>query len=80
MTQREQVAITSRVFCLAAIFGLTLVGRNSSLIQSVVAVITVGALSAYVAYSIGRTTLVLLTAETIVVGLVMGLTYPTLSS
>ena len=76
MTQREQVAITSRVFCLAAIFGLTLVGRNSSLIQSVVAVITVGALSAYVAYSIGRTTLVLLTAETMVVGLVMGLTYP----
>ncbi len=47
--------------------------RNSSLIQTVVAVITVGALSAYVSYSIGRTTVVLLTAETIVVGLVMGL-------
>ena len=51
MSQREQVAITSRVFCLAAVLGLTLVGGSSSLIQTVVTVITVGALSGYVSWS-----------------------------
>ena len=76
MSQREQVAITSRVFCLAAVLGLTLVGHNSSLIQTVVTVITVGALSGYVSYITGHTSLVVLTAETVIVGLIMGLTFP----
>lgn len=77
MSQREQVAITSRVFCLAAIFGLTLVARNGAAIQTVIAVAVVGAMSAYVSYAIGRTTLLTLTAETLVVGVITGLTYPT---
>jgi signal transduction histidine kinase len=77
VNQREQVAITSRLFCLAAIFGLTLVLRDPRTTQAVVAVTAVGAMSAYVAYSLGRTTLVLLTAETLVVGLLMGLAFPT---
>jgi signal transduction histidine kinase len=77
LSQREQVAITSRVFCLAAVFGLALVSRNGPAIQTVIAVAVVGAMSAYVSYAIGRTTLVLLTAETLVVGVIAGLTYPT---
>ncbi len=76
MSQREQVAVTSRVFCLAAIFGLTLVGRDAAIIQTVVVIIVIGAMSTYVSYAIGRTTLVILTAETLLVGLVMGLTFP----
>jgi signal transduction histidine kinase len=76
LSQREQVAITSRVFCLAAVLGLALVGGSSSLIQTVVTVITVGALSGYVSYITGHTSLVVLTAETVIVGLVMGLTFP----
>ena len=77
MNQREQVAITSRVFCLAAIFGLTLVSRDAGTIAAVVGVTAVGAMSAYLAYTLGRTTLVLLTTETFVVALLMGLVYPT---
>jgi signal transduction histidine kinase len=77
LSQREQVAITSRVFCLAAIFGLTLVSRNDVAIQTVIAVAVVGAMSAYVSYAVGRTTLLTLTAETLVVGTITGLTYPT---
>ena len=76
MSQREQVAVTSRVFCLAAIFGLTLVARNGLAIQTVVAVAVVGAMSAYVSYAVGRTTLISLTAETLVVGVITGLSYP----
>ena len=75
MNQREQIAITSRIFCLAAIFGLTLVSHDPGTIEVVVAVCAVGAMSAYVASSLGRTTLVLLTAETLIVSLLMGLTY-----
>ena len=76
MTQREQVAITSRVFCLAAILGLALVARNGVALQAVVVVAVVGAMSVYVSYVIGRTTLVTLTAETLVVGVVTGLAFP----
>jgi signal transduction histidine kinase len=76
LNQREQVAITSRVFCLAAIFGLTLVMRDAGTVEAVVGVTAVGAMSAYVAFTLGRTTLVLLTTETLVVGLLMGLAYP----
>ena len=58
MTQREQVAITSRVFCLAAILGLALVARNAIVDperSSLVAVVG-GACPAYVSYVIGHTT------------------------
>ena len=77
MSQREQVAITSRVFCLAAILGLSVVSRDAASIQTVVAVCVIGAMSAYISYAIGRTTLVTLTAETVLVGIVMALTFPT---
>jgi signal transduction histidine kinase len=70
------VAITSRVFCLAAILGLTVVARDSTTIRAVIAVTVVAAMSAYIAYALSRTTLVILTAETLVVGLIMGLTFP----
>ena len=76
MNQREQIAITSRVFCLAAILGLSLVLHDPGTIEVVVAVCAVGGISAYIASLLGRTTLVLLTAETLVVALLVGLTYP----
>ena len=76
MSQREQVAITSRVFCLAAILGLSLVARDATSIQTVIAVCVIGAMSAYVSYATGRTTLLSLTAETLLVGIVMALTFP----
>ena len=76
MSQREQVAVTSRVFCLAAILGLSLLSGNSILIQAVIAVCVIGAMSSYVSYAIGNTTLVSLTAETVLVGIVMALAFP----
>ena len=57
MSQREQVAITSRVFCLAAILGLSVVAGDAASIQAVIAVCVIGAMSAYVSYATGRTTL-----------------------
>src|ERR1700759_4879351 len=39
-------------------------------------VAVVGGVSAYVSYVIGHTTLVTLTAETLVVGIIAGLTFP----
>ena len=76
MTQREQVAITSRVFCLAAILGLAFVARDGTTILTILVVGVIGAMSVYVSYAIGRTTLVTLTAETLVAGVVTGLTFP----
>ena len=38
----------------------------------------VGAMSAYISYATGRTTLLSLTAETLLVGIVMTLSFPTL--
>ena len=77
MNQREQVAITSRVFCLAAIFGVALLSRDVATIQAVLTVIVVGAMSAYISYVTHSTSLLTLTAETLVVGLIMGITFPT---
>ncbi len=76
MNQREQIAVTSRIFCLAAIFGLSLVARDAVSIQTVLAVAVVGAMSAYLSYVLGNTTLIGLTAETVLVGIVMALTFP----
>jgi signal transduction histidine kinase len=76
LTQREQVAITSRVFCLAAILGLALVARDAQVIATVGLVGIVGGVSAYVSYAMRRTTLVTLTAETLVVSIIAGLTFP----
>ncbi|MEP7091527.1 MAG: hypothetical protein ABI776_15620, partial [Nocardioidaceae bacterium] len=77
MSPREQVAISSRVFCLAAVFGVSLLSGSPASIQSVIAVLVVGAMSAYVSYATRRTTLTMLTAETLAVALIMGLTFPT---
>jgi signal transduction histidine kinase len=76
LNQREQVAITSRVFCVAAVLGLALVTRDISAVRAVLAVLVVAALSAYVSRATGGTRLVTLTAETLVVGVVMGLSFP----
>ena len=76
MSQREQVAVTSRIFCLAAILGVALIVRDPTAIQAVVAVLVVGAMSTYVSFATGGTALLTLTAELLVVSLVTGLTYP----
>ena len=76
MTQREQVAVTSRVCCLVAVFGLSFFLHREHTLQAVLAVAAIGAMSAYVSYVTARTNLVILTGETLLVGLVMGLTYP----
>ena len=74
MRPGEQVAISSRVFCLAAVLGVSLVSGISSSVQAVVAVLVVGGMSAYISYVTRRTTLVILTVETLAVALIMGLT------
>ena len=76
MTPREQVAISSRIFCLAAVFGVSLVTGNAVSIQTVAAVVVVGGMSAYVTYAIRRTTLPMVTAEALAVALIMGATLP----
>jgi len=73
LSQREQVAVTSRIFCLAAVLGVALLPGQVSPVHAVVAVLVVGAMSTYVSYATGRTSLVTLTAEILVVALVMGL-------
>ena len=57
MSQREQVAITSRVFCLAAILGLSVVAGDAKTIQTVVAVCVIGAMSANVPSAAPRSSL-----------------------
>ncbi len=76
MTQVEQVALSSRVFCLAAVFGLALISGDASTIQGLVAVAVVAAMSTYVSVVTPRAALWAVTAEALIVGLVMGLTYP----
>ncbi len=77
MTQQDQVALTSRVFCLAAIFALALVSGDPAVIQGVVVVSAVAALSTYISLVMSSTSIWAITIETLVVGLVMGLTFPT---
>jgi signal transduction histidine kinase len=76
LTDREQVAITSRVFCIAAVVGIALASRDTGALRGVAAVLVVGALSVYLARVTGGTRLFALTTETLVVALVMGLTFP----
>ena len=76
MTQRDKVAVNSRIFCLAAILGLALVTRSPGAMQVVLAVAVVAALSSYVLWVSEAATLVTLTAECLLVGLIMGLTFP----
>ncbi|MGA8210638.1 MAG: histidine kinase [Nocardioidaceae bacterium] len=75
MSQREQVAVTSRVFCLAALLGVALILRDAATIQTVAVILVVGGLSTYVSYATGGTALVTLTGEALVVSLVMGLSF-----
>jgi signal transduction histidine kinase len=76
MNQREQIAVLSRVFCLAAILGLTLVTDDPTTLRAVCAIIVLGAIAASVSLVIGRTTLVVLTGESLLVGLIVGWTLP----
>jgi len=76
VTQREQVAVSSRVFCLAAIFALALLSGDSEVVQGVIAVTAVAAMSTYVSLLVSSTSLWALAIETLVVGLVMGTTFP----
>jgi signal transduction histidine kinase len=76
LTQRDRVALTSRVFCLAAVFGLALVAGNASTIQALVAVAAVAAMSTYVSVLTPSAALWAVTAESLIVGLIMGLNYP----
>jgi hypothetical protein len=76
LTDREQVAVTSRVFCIAAVIGIALVSRDTGALAGVAAVLVVGALSVYLSRVTGGTRLVTLTAETVLVAVVMGLTFP----
>lgn len=77
MTQQDQVALTSRVFCLAAIFALSLIAGDPSVVQGVVAVTAVAALSTYVSLILASPSIWAITAETLVAGVILGLTYPT---
>ena len=70
------MAISSRVFCLAAVLGLALVSGNASSIQTVLAVLVVGAMSTYVTYATHRTNMATLMVESLAVALIMGLTFP----
>jgi signal transduction histidine kinase len=76
LTDREQVAITSRVFCIAAVIGIALVSRDTGALEGVVAVLVVGTFSVCLSRLTGGTRLLPLTAETVVVALVMGLSFP----
>jgi signal transduction histidine kinase len=76
LTQQNQVAVASRAFCLAAIFALALLSGDADVIQGVVTVTAVAALSTYVSLILASTSIWAITIETLVVGLVMGLTYP----
>jgi signal transduction histidine kinase len=73
---REQVAISCRVFGLAAVFGVWLVTGVGSSTRSVVVVVVVGGLAAYVTYVTRRTALVMLAAETTAVAVVLGADFP----
>lgn len=77
MTQQDQVALTSRVFCLAAIFALSLIAGDPSVIQGVVAVTAVAAMSTYVSLLLPSPSVWAVTAETLVAGAILGLTFPT---
>jgi signal transduction histidine kinase len=72
LTQRGQVALTSRAFCLAAVFCLSVVTSDSRAIRACVVVLVAGALSVYVSRLLGTMSIVALTVETLVVASVMG--------
>ena len=76
MTDRERVAISSRAFCIAAVIGIALASRDTGAFEGVAAVLVVGAMSVYVSRLTGGTRLLTLTVETLVVALVMGLSFP----
>jgi signal transduction histidine kinase len=76
LTDREQVAVTSRVFCIAAVVGIALASRDVGAVRGVAVVLVVGAVSAYLSHSRGGTRLLVLTVETILVAVVTGLTFP----
>ena len=76
MTHRDKIAVNGRIFCLAAVLGLAFVTRDADAFQAMVAVAVIAALSAYLLYVLPRASLVTLTAECLLVGLITGLAYP----
>lgn len=76
MTQYEQVAITSRAFCLASIVALSLIVSGISTIGVVIVVAITASMAAYVSLNGFVSQLWVLTAEMLVVGLVIGLALP----
>jgi signal transduction histidine kinase len=75
-TPREHIAISSRVLCLAAVFGVSLVSGNAASVQTFVAVSVVAAIFAFISYATGRTSFVMLAAETSAVAVILGLSLP----
>ena len=75
MSPRDQVAISSRVFCLATVLGVCLVRHNPTSIAAVMAAMVVGGTSTYVSHATHRTPLLILGAETLAVSLIMGVTF-----
>jgi signal transduction histidine kinase len=72
VTQRGQVALTSRAFCLAAVFLLSVVTDDRRTVLACLVVLVAGAASVYVSRLLGTMSVVALTAETFVVASVMG--------
>ena len=76
MTQREQVAITSRVFCLAAILGLALVARDPKSWRASRSSLSWAARRPTCRTPSATPRSISLTAETLVVGIITGVTFP----
>jgi signal transduction histidine kinase len=76
VTPREQVALSSRIFCLAAVLVITLFSPSRASFEMVAAIGAVAGLAAYVSHATRRATLTLLTLETLAVAVIVGLAFP----
>lgn len=76
MTQLDRVTIASRVFCIAAILGLSLLSRDAQVTVSVIVIGTVALAAIYVSLVTALPHVGVVTVEAIVVGLVIGLALP----
>ena len=76
MTQRDQVALASRAFSLAAILGMSLVYGDARVIEAVLIVAVVAGMSTYMSLVAPSTGLLTLAVEAVVAGLVLGLSFP----
>ncbi len=76
MKQLDRVAIASRIFCLAAILGLVGLTREPNTVQSIVLVAMLGACAVYVSLVTPLSPVLIVGAETLATGLVIGLGLP----